>query len=101
MGWRSFTSEQIDAKRIPRCCRTGVDSDVRNANRGVPDVCRRIDPCLHLKSRVPGPAFFVMRFVQVDIKVHPLSLRRYFEFPVTLDIFEVGTNEHLGYVPIP
>ena len=53
------------------------------------------------KTGVPGPTIFVMRLRQVDIQIDPLPLRRHFELPVSADVLEVGTNKHLGEVPIP
>jgi len=61
----------------------------------------RVDASCYDKAGVPGPTIFVMRLRQVDIQIDPLPLRRHFELPVSTDVLEVGTNKHLGEVPIP
>ena len=42
-----------------------------------------------------------MGLVEVDIKVNPFSLRGNFEFLITFDIAEVGTDEHFSDIPLP
>jgi hypothetical protein len=43
----------------------------------------------------------VVGLVEVDIKVNSFSLRGNFEFLITLDIAEVGTDEHFSHIPLP
>ena len=42
-----------------------------------------------------------MRVIAIDIEVHPLALRRYLEFRVMPDVFEIRADENLGHVPVP
>src|SRR5207245_8527168 len=96
---RSLAAKQIDSELFPNCRRAPLQGGEWHAHGSVPNLRCRVDASRYDKTRVPGPAKFVMRLRQVDIQIDPLPLRRHFELPVSPDVLEVGTNKQFGYVP--
>src|SRR5882762_10563992 len=98
---RALAAEQVDPQLVADCWRPGINCFPRYSHRAVPDMRLRINTREDFESGVPGPSLFVVRLVQVDIEVNPLALRRYFKFLITLDVLEVGTEEHFRDIPVP
>ena len=47
------------------------------------------------------PPLFVVRISQIDVQIDPFASRRDFEFPISLDILKIRSDENLRHVPIP
>src|SRR5215470_5186901 len=54
-----------------------------------------------MESGVPDPSVLMVRFIQIDIEINPLSLRRNFELLVALNVPEIRADENLSHVPVP
>src|SRR5882757_4263038 len=98
---RTLAAKQIDTQCVSGGWTAGINRLPRYTHRAVPSVCRRIETRHDCESGIPGPAFFVVRLVQINIEVDPLPLRRDFEFFVLLDVGEVRSEKHFSNVPVP
>ena len=100
-GELSLASEEIDSECLTRRRRKFAQSRPGNFHGAIPNFAFFIDARCNLKIGVPGPAFFVMRFRQIDVEVYPFSLGLYFKFLVTANVLEVRAYENLRHIPIP
>ena len=101
VGQRSLAAEKIDSKSFARRRGRFAQSGPGNLHSAVPNFSFLIDTRCNLKAGVPNPAFFVMRFREVDVKVYPFALWRYLEFFIASNILEVRAYEDFCYIPIP
>jgi hypothetical protein len=68
---RALAAKQIDSKLIANCRSLALQSREWNAHGSVPNLGDRIDASGYREAGVPGPAIFVMRLGQVNIKIDP------------------------------
>src|SRR5215472_3150666 len=98
---RAFGEKEVDAQQIPYRRGAGVHRCVWNPHERVPSFGPAVDARRGLETGVPEPAVLMPWGVEVDVQVHPFTLRRHLEFLVSSDIVEIRADERLGHVPVP
>src|ERR1039458_1018039 len=70
---RPLGSIQVDSEFGPHLRRPRINGCPGNPHGGVPDLAGTVDSRRNLKSRVPKPPVFRMRFRTVNVEIDPLD----------------------------
>src|ERR1051326_6616033 len=90
VGPRPLRAIEVDPQHIAGGCPPRVPGGVGDAHAAVPDLGCLIDARRHLKTRVPLPAVFMTRRIEIDIEIDPFAARRNLEFLVPANVLKIG-----------
>jgi hypothetical protein len=94
--WQSLTSEKINTKRFALRCWACIDCEIGNRHCAIPHPDSLIDSRRNLESRIPIPAAFGERMVEIYIEIDAFAARRDFKFLVTANIYSKSEPMRAG-----